>query len=790
MITHGAREGVRRAARLAVMASLAGAPAVAAPAVAIGTTGVADIVNRFCVDCHDKDTRKGGLSLEGLDPARAGDAPAIWEPVVQKLRHRQMPPPGRSRPDERAYDAAITTLAAELDRAAADRLRPGRVDTFRRLTRAEYRRAVRDLLLVDVDVADLLPKDEQSRGFDNITVGELSPAALEKYLSAAKKVTALALGRAPRAPTVETISLPVDLTQVDRREGLPPGTRGGAVVTRTLPVDAEYEIQLRLARDRNEKVEGLRRPCQLDLLVDGRPVQRFPVEPPPAGAKHDNVDRHLVARLALTAGPHAIGATFVQESGALAEGERQPTLAHFNNDRHPRPQPALYSITVAGPFDPTGPGDTAARRRLLSCRPRARADEAGCAEAILGAVIRRAYRRPATPADLAAPLRLFAGTSRREGFEAGIEMALRAVLTSPHFLFRIELGPEDAASGAVARVPDLALASRLSFFLWGSLPDDELLDRAARGELADPEVLAREAERLLRDPRADALVDGFAAQWLYLRNLESVRPDARLFMDFDANLRHSMYRETELFFGSILREDRSVLDLLRAEYTYLDERLARHYGIPHVYGSEFRRVSLAAVDSRGGLLTQASLLTVTSQATRTSPVVRGSWILGNLLGTPPKPPPPDVPPLKERSDAGGRALSIREQLAAHRQDRVCATCHDLMDPIGFALENYDAIGRFRTRDGDDAVDASGALPDGARFRGARGLERAILQRPELFVTTLTEKLMTYALGRGLRVEDAPAVRQIVREAARNDYRFSSLILGIVASVPFTMREAP
>lgn len=748
----------------------------------------AQALQKYCFECHDSDARKGGLALDALDAANPAKSPAVWEQVIRKLRHRQMPPVGQARPDDPTYDFVVLDLQSAIDRAAEATPNPGRTDTFRRLTRTEYRKAIRDLLRLDVEVSELLPKDEISHGFDNVTVGELSPTSLEKYLSAARKISALALGRPIASPLAEIIRIPLDLTQVEQFDGLPFGTRGGAVVPHHFPLDAEYELQLRLTRDRNEKVEGLRQAHEVELLLDGIPVRRFEVRAPGGGAKHDNVDRHLNVRIAVKAGPHEVGATFVSKSSALFESERQPTLAHFNADRHARPQPALYSITVTGPMNATGPGDTASRRRVFSCYPGDPSEEANCATNIIAAFMGRAFRRPVSASDLQTPLRFYEETRKTEGFEAGIEMALRAILTSPHFLFRIEPDPEGIPVRTAYRISDIQLASRLSFFLWSSIPDDELTSLAIRGDLGNPAILEQQVKRMLQDRRSEALAGSFAAQWLYLRNLDSVRPDARLFIDFDDNLRQALHRETELFFGSILREDRNVLDLLRADYTYLNERLAKHYGIPHVYGSEFRRVSLASDDARGGLLTQGSILTVTSHANRTSPVLRGNWVLGNILGMPPKPPPPDVPQLKEETDTG-RTLSMREQMAEHRKNKTCATCHNLMDPVGFALENYDAIGRWRTQEGGVAVDASGNLADGSQFNGALELQRAILKRPELFVTTMTEKLLTYSLGRGLEYYDASAIRKIVIAAARDDYRFSSIILGIVASTPFQMRTS-
>ncbi len=746
------------------------------------------VIEQYCIDCHDAAMNEGGLDFDAVDVNNPAADPALWENVLVKLLHRRMPPEGKRRPDEAAYDGMIAHLAASIDRAAATHPNPGRTDTFRRLTRTEYRNAIRDLLDLDIEVKSLLPKDDLSHGFDNIAAGGLSPTLLERYLAAAKKIAALAIGRPLAAPGSEIIAVPLDLTQESHLDGLPFGTRGGAAVRHNFPLDAEYELQLRLTRNRNEKVEGLNQPHVLELLLDGAFVHRFTVKPPGGKENHDKVDRHMNVRIPVTAGPHTLGAVFVRKTAALIESDRQPYLAHFNADRHARTQPALYSISVIGPYNATGPGDTPSRRRIFADHPAGASGEDGSAKTIISTLMRRAYRRPVTDGDLEAPLRFYQEAKEQEGFEAGIEMALRAILVSPHFLFRIEAVPADAPANAPYRVPGVQLASRLSFFLWSSIPDDELLDKAIEGQLGNPQVLARQVRRMLADKRSTALVNNFAAQWLYLRNLEAAYPAPRLFLDFDDNLRQAMRRETELFFESILREDRGVLDFLRADYTFVNERLAKHYGISNIYGSRFRRIQLAANSMRGGLLAQASILTVTSYATRTSPVLRGKWILDNILGTPPKPPLPEAPPLKEKSEPGALP-SMRARIAQHREDKVCASCHNMIDPLGLALENYDAIGRWRTEDEGAPIDATGRLADGSAFDGAAELQRAILNRPELFVATVAKKLLTYALGRGLEHYDAPAVRKIVNDARQDDYRFSSLILGIVNSTPFQMRNA-
>jgi hypothetical protein len=543
-----------------------------------------------------------------------------------------------------------------------------------------------------------------------------------------------------------------------------------------------------LARDRNEHVEGLTEPQQVELLLDGERVGLFTVKPPAPGKDHHAVDQDVHVRIPVKAGPHQIAAAFPKQHSTLLETERQPYQAHFNMDRHPRIQTAVYSISVIGPYNPTGPGNSPSRRRILLCSPASTGEEEACAKSILTTLARRAYRRPVTDADLKAPMKFYRDARAESGHEAGIEMALRSILVSPEFLFRVEQDPPGVAARSAYRVGDLELATRLSFFLWSSIPDDELLDAATRGKLHEQTVLGQQVRRMLADSRSRALVTNFADQWLYLRNLDSAHPDMRAFPDFDDNLRQAFHQETELFFESVMREDRSILDLIRANYTFLNERLAKHYGIPNVYGSRFRRVTFGPDAVRGGLLRQGSILTVTSYPTRTSPVIRGKWILANILGVPPPPPPGAVPTLKEGA-AAGNSVSMRERMAEHRANPACAGCHRLMDPVGFTFENYDAVGRWRTAEEGKAIDASGGLPDGSKFEGVAGLERAILSRPEVFAGVFTEKLLTYGLGRGVEAYDAPAVRAVVRSAQADDFRFSSFILGIVNSTPFQMRRS-
>ena len=750
------------------------------------TSPVAAFVSEYCANCHDRETKKGNLDLESISSEESTQHPQVWEKVVRKLRARQMPPAEKKRPDESIYKTILSRLETSLDTAAVQHPNPGRTETFRRLNRTEYQNAIRDLLALEVDAAALLPKEEAGYGFDNITVGNLSPTLLDRYISAAQKISRLAVG-APRRSGGDTIRIRADLTQEEHVEGLPLGTRGGALIPYTFPQDAEYEIQIRLTRDRNEEIEGLREAHELELLLDRARVKSFTVEPPKGHKNYELVDQHLKVRIPVTAGPHQLGVTFVKNPSSLLETKRQPYNAHFNMHRHPRISPAIYQVSINGPYAAKGPGDTPSRRRIFISRPTKGAEEELCAQQILSALMRRAYRRPVTDADLEKPMAFYRKAHSEEGFEAGIEAALSAILVNPQFLFHIEQDPSGIAPHTAYRISDLDLASRLSFFLWSSIPDDELLDVAIRGDLGQPGVLEKQTRRMLADPRARALVNNFAGQWLHLRNLDGFTPDLRLFPDFDDNLRQAFRIETELFFESVLSEDRSVLDLLQPDYTFLNERLAKHYGIAQVYGSRFRRVAIHGPSERGGLLRQGSILAVTSYATRTSPVIRGKWILENLIGTPPPPPLPDVPALKDNSVSG--TLSVRERLAEHRSNATCAGCHNLMDPVGFSLENFDATGRWREMEEGKPVDASGGLPDGSKFTGVSGLEEALLKRPEVFVGTLSEKLLTFALGRGVEYYDGPAIRKIVRDAQGADYRFASIMVGITKSTPFTMRRS-
>jgi len=745
-------------------------------------------LDRYCVTCHNQKLKTAGVLLDTVDVADPAAGAEVWERVVRKLRTSTMPPSNMPQPSDEERGQLLSWLEGALDRAAAARPDPGRTETLRRLNRTEYQNAIRDLLLVEIDAASLLPPDESGHGFDNVIVGDLPPALVDRYISAAQRISRLATGRTQGTLQSDIIRVAPDLTQEQHADGLPIGTRGGVSIKYTFAQDGEYDIQFYLARSYSGDIEGLKGSEQHEIrvLLDRRPIGTMTVQRPPDG-DDSLLDRNLKIRVPVTAGPHDVGVTFVRNSSSLLETARQPLLAHFNERRHPRITPAIQQVSITGPYAAKGGGDTPSRRRIFVCRPAEAGQDDACARQILSTLMRRAFRRPIVDADLERPLAFYREGRSSGGFDAGIERAVGAVLFNPEFLLRVEADPSGAKAGVPYRISDLELASRLSFFLWSSIPDDALLDAAIRGDLRRPEVLEQQARRMLADPRSFNLTSNFAGQWLQLRNLDAVSPNVRLYPDFDDNLRQAFRQESELFVDSVLREDRSMLDLLKADYTFLNERLAKHYGIAGVYGSRFRRVTLAPESRRGGLLRHGSVLSVTSFATRTSPVVRGVWVLSNVFGAPPPPPLPNVPALDGNVPAN---LPIRERLAAHRKDPVCASCHRTIDPVGFALENFDAVGRWRDHDGDNgAIDAEGGLPGAGTLKGVAGLEEALLRRPELFAATVTEKLLTFALGRGVEYYDAPAIRRIVREARPDNYRFSSLVLGIVKSVPFQMRRA-
>jgi mono/diheme cytochrome c family protein len=759
------------------------------------------MLDRYCVTCHNGRSKTGGLTLDRIDLARVPDQAEIWEKVVRKLHARAMPPVGLPRPDRTVSDGFVTWLEAKLDAAATGDPGPA---GLRRLNRSEYAAAVRDLLALDVDTAALLPADDANHGFDNMSDAlRVSPALLEGYMSAARKISRLAVGDPNVTPAFSTYRVRADLGQDRHIEGLPLGTRGGLAVEVNFPLTGEYVFQPKLAVDTSAKVRGLDFEHEVVITVDGKTVHQAVIggskdEEAAALSPHDSevdIRSRLEVRVPVSAGLHTVGVAFIKKTSALSDGLLQPFQRTNFDTQEQRGVPFLESLSIGGPFNASGPGNTPSRRKIFVCRPQNSGDETACAKKILTELTKRAYRRPATDADIETPLSFYQtalkaappGERPDRSFDAGIESALTFILTSPEFLFRVEPVAPGDKPGAFRRLGDLELASRLSFFLWSSIPDDELLHVAAHGKLSDPLILEKQVRRMLADARSDALATNFAAQWLYLRNLRGMSRDFATFPNFDDNLRQGFERETELFFESIVREDRSVLDLLRADYSFVNERLAKHYGIPNVYGSEFRRVTLPG-DERRGLLGQGSVLAVTSYATRTSPVLRGKWLLENILGTPVPPPPPGVPALEE-NHSGLRPRSVRERMEEHRKNPACSGCHNIMDPLGFSLENFDAVGAWRVRSESGApIDASGKLVDGTSVDGPVGLRNALLARSGAFTQTLTEKLMTYAIGRGIEYYDMPAVRSIVRAAAPADYRFSSLILGIVRSAPFQMRR--
>jgi cytochrome c5 len=767
-------------AGFAVLAALVPAAFAQAPA---------QVFTKYCVTCHNPKLKTAGLVIDPAELAHIGAQAELWEKVVAKLRSNAMPPAGAPRPDQATYDSVAAFLETELDRASAARSNPGKLPLLHRLNRTEYQNAIRDLLALsalpkEMNYALLLPPDNAASGFDNIAdLLFVSPTTMERYLDAARKISRLAVGDPTMPEMVNIYRLSPEQPQDARVDELPFGTRGGMAVRSDFPVDGDYVVKVEVAAAARER-------HQIEITVDGERMKLAAIggNPTPGREGQGPQDEEVVGkasefRIPVKAGPRLIGVTFVQHTEARDENTLRPRM------RGRGTQPSLATVTISGPYETKGPGDTPSRRRIFACQPAGPADELPCAKRILSTLERRAYRRPVTDADLQDLLPFYTAGRAEAGFDRGIQKALERLLVSPQFLFRIERDPANIAPGTSYRISDIELASRLSFFLWSSIPDDELLDLAVRGKLKDAAVLEQQARRMLADPRSESMVTNFAAQWLYLRDIEAKQPDELLFPDFDETLRAAFHRETELFLDSVLRENRSVLDLLTANYSFLNERLARHYGIPNVEGSYFRRVTFPEGSVRGGLLGQGSILTITSYATRTSPVLRGKWVLENLLSAAPPPPPPNVPALKTESEEPGKTLSMREAMTQHRANPACAGCHARMDPIGFAMENFDAVGKWRDRDADNPIDTSGVFPDGAKFDGMAGLKKALLRRPEQFVNTVAERLLMYAVGRNLQYYDAPAVRAAVREAAGGNYQFSSLVLGVVKSVPFQMRES-
>ena len=764
--------------------TLVGAALAAAPRTPPAPETAA-VLNQYCVSCHNERTLTAGLAINQLNPTQIQQNPAVWEKVVRKLRTGTMPPPGSPRPTPEIYDATASWLENELDRTAQSN--PGR-PALRRLNRAEYGNAIRDLLDLHVDVETLLLPDDAAFGFDNIAdLLDVSPSLLERYLTAADRVSALAVGDHATLAGSQTYRARGDQSQDIDREGMPLGTVGGLTANYNFPLTGEYEFRVGLLRTNLDGIRGLEHPHQLEISVDGERLLLETVggevENGRTGTiaeKSDATDARLRVRVPVAAGPHDVTATFVRKIG---EGtNRLRPFDRSNADTYDSTgRPHVETLTILGPFQPSGAGDTPSRRRIFICKPENQKEEDPCARRILSSLAQRAYRRPVTSADLDLLLPFYKEGRQKGSFENGIQLALRRVLASPTFVFRTEREPQNRA----ARISDIELASRLSFFLWSSIPDETLIDLASRDRLHEPAFLEEQVRRMLSDLRSDAMAENFAGQWLHLRNLDGIHPNTDEFPDFDNDLRLAFVKEAELFFASIMREDRSVMDLLTADYTFVNERLARHYGIPQVYGSRFRRVTLGPeLDMRRGLLGKGGVLMSTSRADRTSPVLRGKWILENLMGTAPPAPPANVPPLDSKPGAAPR--TIRERMAAHRAPG-CVNCHQLIDPLGFALEGFDAVGAWRTHDAGAPVDASSRLADGRDIHGVTELRAALTGRPEAFVQTLTEKLMTYALGRGLQHYDMPVVRAIVRDAKAKGNSFDTVILGIVKSVPFQMR---
>ena len=774
-------------------------------------------VNRYCLACHNDSLSTAGVSFQNIDLSDISAHGGLPEKVLSQLRNRRMPPMEMPKPTDDIYDQLVGWLETEIDTLAADKPNPGRTDTFHRLNRAEYANAVRDLLSIEVDVAELLPADDiDAYGFDNMAdVLTVSPALMERYLSAARKTARLAVGETPLGPISQTYEVPILLNQADRMsDNLPFGSRGGVAMKHYFPVAGEYDLSLRLHRNYVNYIRGMGSRHEIEVRFDGKLIESFEVggqEPAvlqaPASYGGNQfgdreweeymlfADSNLRLRFDAEAGPHVVGVSFVRRF-TETEGVLQPPQSVFaaavNEMRDG--DAAIEVAQITGPFEASGPGITPSRQAIFACRPSNNdADsEDACALEILSNIAHKAYRRPLQQADIDTLMDFYhiGRGDRRFGFDAGIQLAIERVLISPDFLFRVEEDPLNMAPGADYELSDLDLAARLSFFLWSSLPDEELLTLAEKGQLQNTEVLEQQTERMLKDSRSNALVENFAGQWLYLRNLPSLVPDAVEFPQFDENLRTAFRQESELYFESLLKDDRSALDLLGAGYTFLNERLAKHYGIDGIYGSHFRKVELEgpSAQQRGGILGQGSLLTATSYANRTSPVLRGKWVLTNILGTPPPPPPADVPDLPETGE-DGQPATIRDRMIQHRKDPNCAVCHLPMDPLGLALENFDAIGRWRdTGEAGLPIDASGQLPNGTEFYGLDGLREILLDRSEEFVGTITEKMFAYAIGRPPEYFDKPTIRQITRTAALDNYRWSSIIKEIIKSTPFRTRR--
>jgi hypothetical protein len=752
-------------------------------------------VEKYCVNCHSERLKSGGLALDNMNYSDVAASAGVWEKAIKKIRVGMMPPQGAPQPDAAARAALVSWLTTSLDRAATARPNPGR-PVLHRLNRAEYANAVRDLLALDVDPSTLLPPDDSAYGFDNVgDVLGVSPVLLERFMEAANKVSALAVGDPDSGVASDVFRIRQDASQDIHLEGQPIGTVGGILAKVTLPLDAEYQLTVKMFRTNLGVTRGLEYEHEVEYTVDGARVHTFRmggeadfkanlVNMTKAG---DAIDERGRIRVRLTAGPHVIGAAFVARSEATNPTRMQPFVRSSTDTRDTSGHPHFEAFTVTGPYKPTGSGDTPSRRRIFSCHPTTRAQEDPCAKQIIARLARLAYRGDATDVDLQRLFGFYEAGRKTGTFETGIQKAVQRMLASPKFCLHIEQDPTGLAPASVYRLGDRELASRLSFFLWSSMPDTQLLDLAAQNKLHTPAVLAQQVRRMLADPKAEALTTNFAGQWLYLRNLKNMQPNSEEFPDFDDNLRQAFEREASLFFKSIVREDRNVLDLMTADYTYLNERLAQHYGIPNVYGSHFRRVVLPD-ETRQGLLGKGAVLMVTSHTDRTSPVVRGKWVLDNLLSAPVPPMPNNVPPLNEDANRGGRILTMRERMEEHRKNPACTSCHKVIDPLGLALENFDATGAWRIKDNEVAIDSVGDLYDGTKMEGPAGLRQAILKHSDVFLLSFTENLMTYALGRRVEYADMPAVRAIIRDASASNNRMSSFILGVVNSGAFRMAK--
>ncbi len=774
------------------------APQQGASAPAVGNANdQRALLDKYCVSCHNDKARTAGLTLEKSagDVAKPVETAQLWEKVIRKLRTGSMPPQGMPRPDQPAIGGLVNYLETSLDRAASAAPNPGRA-TLHRLNRTEYANAVKDLLNLDVDAAQLLPSDDESYGFDNIAdVLKTSPSLLERYMSASWSISRLAVGNMSISPDTTTYRVRPDLSQDVRLEGMPLGTHGGTKFTHNFPLDGEYEFKVRLWRATTDIIRGIENRQTIEIAIDGVRAKLVSfgggadkqLAYDNSGIHASDIDQRLTVRIPVKAGPRSVTVTFLTRSAAQDDDILQPFLRSNADPVGYQGQPVVDRVILQGPFNATGVSDTPARKAIFICRPKTASEEVGCARKIVSNLARKAYRRPPTDSDIESLL-TFYQKGRNEGgsFDAGIEASIQLVLASPDFLFRFEQDPQNIAADSVYKLGDMELASRLSFFLWSRGPDDQLLNLASAGKLKDPAILEQQVKRMMADPRANAMVNNFAGQWLFLRNLKTVNPDFETFPDFDDNLRQAMRTETEMFFGSVMKEDRNVMDLLTADYTFVNERLARHYGYPNIYGNEFRRIQIPDANRRG-ILGQASVLTVTSLPTRTSAVQRGKWILSNLLNTPPPAPPPNVPALKA-NEAGAAPKSLRERMEAHRANPYCSACHKVMDPLGFSLENFDAVGQYRMSDEGAKIDITGVLFNGTKVEQPTDLGKMIASRPEVFVGVFTEKMMIYALGRGIEYYDMPTVRQIVRDSAKNNYRFSSIVMGVIKSNAFQMKR--